>query len=296
MLKPTLDVAVNIVRRADGRVLLAERTPRQISAGFWELPGGKVDPGESPAEAARRELAEEIGIRAVTFAPAIRYDHAFRTRRLRLHFFRVAAWEGTPHGREGQRIAWVDPTDPDVAPILPSNERVLLALGLPAHYAVLRVTGSVGAALQRLPALLDAGVRLIGVDAPDLPADQRVLLARRVEESARTRGARVLVFGPALEARRAGVLGPHTTVEALARTAARPPVRLWIADCADERDLAKAIALGADAAVVADAGGTGNLARLVASASIPLYAAGAATEDALAVALRDGAIGIAAAA
>ena len=46
-----VDVAACIVRSPDGRVLMAERTAGQISPGFWELPGGKVDPGETPRAA-----------------------------------------------------------------------------------------------------------------------------------------------------------------------------------------------------------------------------------------------------
>jgi 8-oxo-dGTP diphosphatase len=296
MSTPPIDVAVNILRRADGRVLLAERTPRQISAGFWELPGGKVDPGETPDEAARRELEEEVGVRAVRLERAVRYEHAFRTRRIRLHFFRVLAWEGTPTGREGQRLAWIDPAAPDVAPILPSNDRILLALGLPPLYALTGASRDLGEFLNRLPALLATGVRLIGVDAPALSGDQRVALARRVNALAAKRGAQVLLFGSALDARRAGVLGAHSRAQDLSRLTARPPVRLWIASCAGESDLATAIALGADAAVLTGGGAGESLRRLAASASIPVYAAGPATSDGVAAARQAGAIGVAAAA
>ena len=88
---------------------MAERTPGQVSPGFWELPGGKIDAGESAEQAAIRELDEEIGIRALAVRPWIAYEHVFPLRRIRLHFFKVERWEGTPHGREGQRLAWIDP-------------------------------------------------------------------------------------------------------------------------------------------------------------------------------------------
>jgi 8-oxo-dGTP diphosphatase len=296
MSTPPIDVAVNILRRADGRVLLAERTPRQISAGFWELPGGKVDPGETPPEAARRELEEEIGVRAVQVERAISYEHAFRTRRIRLHFFRVLTWEGTPVGREGQRLAWIDPSAPDVAPILPSNDRILLALGLPPLYALSGASRDPGDFVNRLPALLAAGVRLIGIDAPLLSADQRIVLARRVNALAAARGAHVLLCGTALDARRAGVLGAHSTPRDLSRLTARPPVRLWIASCASDRDLATATALGADAAVLTHTGQGEGLRQLAAGASIPVYATGPATSEGVTAARRAGAIGVAAAA
>ncbi|MBW3646140.1 MAG: NUDIX domain-containing protein, partial [Actinobacteria bacterium] len=67
--RPVVDVAVGVLRAPDGRVLLAERKAGKDAAGFWELPGGQVDPGESPAQAAARELLEEVGVRALELAP-----------------------------------------------------------------------------------------------------------------------------------------------------------------------------------------------------------------------------------
>ena len=78
-----VDVAACIVRSPDGRVLMAERTAGQISPGFWELPGGKVDPGETPRAAAARELNEEVGRSAEATRPWIAYEHAFPLRRVR---------------------------------------------------------------------------------------------------------------------------------------------------------------------------------------------------------------------
>ena len=131
MSSPVIEVAVAVVQDDRGHVLLAERTARQVAAGFWELPGGKIDSGESASAAAVRELDEETGIHATAFRPWLCYVHAFPTKRVRLHIFRVERWRGTPVGREGQRLAWVDPAEPGVAPLLPSNARAMFALGLP---------------------------------------------------------------------------------------------------------------------------------------------------------------------
>jgi len=101
MTMPVVDVAVCVVQKPDGQVLLTERTPRQVAAGFWEMPGGKIEPGETPAQAAARELQEETGLAATGLTPWIAYEHQFNTRRLRLHFFRTRAWQGTPRGGRG---------------------------------------------------------------------------------------------------------------------------------------------------------------------------------------------------
>jgi 8-oxo-dGTP diphosphatase len=303
---PFTDVAVSIVRSPDGRLLMAERTARQLSAGFWELPGGKIDPGETPQAAAVRELHEETGVQALEVRPWIRYEHVYRTRRLRLFFFRIERWAGVPEGREGQRIAWVDPAAPDVAPILPSVARLLAGLSLPALCAVAHVQrqGGPRRCLERLAVALHSGLKLIQVREPGMAPDQRIAFTRQVDALARPFGARVLLAGSALEARRAGLSALHSTAAELRRLHARPPVQLWMASCHDAHDLERATVLGADAAVLTtvlpcpahparDALGWEGLRQLATKASLPVYAGGEVSAAELATARAAGAVGIA---
>lgn len=304
-----IDVAVNVVRDASGRVLLAQRTPRQVSAGFWELPGGKIDGGESAALAAQRELEEEIGIHAQRLVPWMVYEHAFPTKRVRLHFFRVEQWRGRPHGREGQQLAWVDPAAAHVAPLLPSNVRALALLALPPLMAVTRSAdlGGPQALLARLPALLAAGVRLIQVREPTLSGDQRVQFARRVRALAAPFGARVALHGTPLETRLAAIEGMHSSATDLRRFAARPAVALWSVSCHTAEDLRRAQALGADYVLLSPVRRTasheGNaplgwegLARQAACTPLPVYAQGGVSAADVARARAAGAVGVAVAA
>ena len=57
-----IDVAVGVLIDADGRFLMTSRPEGKVYAGYWEFPGGKVEPGETIEQALRRELHEEIGI------------------------------------------------------------------------------------------------------------------------------------------------------------------------------------------------------------------------------------------
>jgi 8-oxo-dGTP diphosphatase len=308
---PVVDVAVGVVRAADGSVLLAERTARQISAGFWELPGGKIDPGETPAQAAARELAEEVGIESRKLRPRITYDHTFRTKRVRLHFFDVLEWAGTPNGREGQRLAWVDPGRPRVAPILPSNARVLASIGLPRLCFASRESDEPAAFLRALPQALSAGVRFVLVRASRLAPDQRMAFARRVDTLAAPFGAQVLLAGKPLEAQRAGVAGLLSCGCEVSRVSARPAVSLWAATCSTQADLARALALGADLIVASpvyggaqaeghaepEPGGTApigweGLRRLAEICPIPVYADGGTSAADLSRAGRAGAAGV----
>jgi len=113
-----------VLIRPDGAFLLTSRPPGKVYAGYWEFPGGKVEPGESIEVALARELHEEIG---VSIAGATRwrveefdYPHA----RVRLHFCKVRDWSGELHMREGQQMAWqtlpvrVQPVLPGTLPVL----------------------------------------------------------------------------------------------------------------------------------------------------------------------------------
>jgi len=291
---PSVDVAVGIVRAGDGRLLLAERTARQVAPGFWELPGGKIDPGETAEQAVARELDEEIGIVARSLRAYTTYEHAYKTKRVNLHFFYVDEWTGNPHGREGQRLAWVDPAAPGVAPLLPSNERVLTALGLPARY--LLTPGCDPRCAERflaaLPETLEAtGARLVGVSEPHLPPDQRVAFARRVAAMAETYGARTVVEGTALDARRAGVAALQSASLDLRRLPARPQVSFWVAACRNAKDVESATVLGADALLLTT--DEEAPARAASAAAMPFYLETGSAPDARARARRMGAVGVA---
>jgi 8-oxo-dGTP diphosphatase len=256
-----VEVAVAVVCNSAGEVLLAERTPRQVAAGFWELPGGKIEPGETSLQAAARELAEETGLHATALRPLMRYDHAFPTKRVRLHLFTVTDWRGTPNGREGQRLAWADPALPSVAPILPSNTRVLTVLGLPKTLDIIDLT--------EIHAKLAAGARLLSMQATRLAPDQRVAVARRISAIAQGFGAKTLLAGSALEADRAGATGLHSSAASLRTLTTRPQVKLWSVAVENAADLSRASALGADLALLSSP----LAAALPAPLDLPLYVA-----------------------
>lgn len=289
MALPVVDVAVSVVRSPEGRVLLAERTAGQVAPGFWELPGGKIDPGETPSQAAARELEEEIGIVPTSLSPWMTYEHAFRTKRVRLHLFRVEGWRGNPHGREGQRLAWVDPAAPAVGPVLPSNDRAVAALGLSP---VLLDVDPTHVTAGQLRAALQGGARMILLRAAKLSGDQRLGLARRMIEVARSHNAVVLIDGALTDARRAAVEGLHSSADRLSQITERPAVRLWSVCCRDAEDLARAEALGADLAVVPRSSGWDGLRRLAADSPVPVYAIGGLSAADLPTARAAGCAGI----
>lgn len=124
--RAAVEVAVGILIRPDGRFLLTSRPPGKVYAGYWEFPGGKLEPGESVEQALARELHEELGL---TVDPAdvrrwreqlVDYPHAL----VRLHFCRVTAWQGELQMREGQSASW-QRLPVQVAPVLAGTLPVL---------------------------------------------------------------------------------------------------------------------------------------------------------------------------
>jgi 8-oxo-dGTP diphosphatase len=118
------EVAVGILVRADGQLLLCSRPEGKVYAGYWEFPGGKVEPGETVAQALRRELHEELGI---DIGPAYVWrtsTHEYAHAHVRLNFCKVFEWQGDIQMREGQTSAWqgfpltVSPPLPGAYPVL----------------------------------------------------------------------------------------------------------------------------------------------------------------------------------
>jgi len=123
-----IDVAVGILMKPNGDVLLGSRPEGKPYAGYWEFPGGKVDPGETILEALKREFMEELGVRVLSAEEWCGVEHVYEHAHVRLHFFISREWEGEPRSLEGQAFAWqgevsVEPLLPATIPLLQWIER-----------------------------------------------------------------------------------------------------------------------------------------------------------------------------
>ena len=122
--RKTVDVAVGVLLRADGAFLLTSRPEGKPYAGYWEFPGGKVEAGEDIRSALERELREELGIQVREASPwrdeVVDYPHAL----VRLHFWKVSAWDGPLRMLEGQSFAW-EQLPVVQTPVLPGTVPVL---------------------------------------------------------------------------------------------------------------------------------------------------------------------------
>lgn len=299
-----LDVAVAVLQREDGRVLLAQRPAGKPWQGYWEFPGGKIEIGEDASSALARELHEELGVDPDRVYPWVTQEYAYPDKRVRLHFYRVLAWHGQLHGREGQSMSWENPTAIKIGPLLPANDKVLRALSLPSFYAITNVK-KYGETefMQRLEAALEKGVRLVQVREHDMAPEQLKSFARRVVALAHDHDARVLINSDEALAQRCGADGVHLTSEQLRQRKERPGTRLWAASCHDAAELAQAAALEADFVVLSpvlptpthpEAAGMGweKFAGLVISYPLPVYALGGMKPELLDTAMKHGAHGV----
>ena len=116
-----ITVAAGVLRREDGRVLVARRPRGKHMAGAWEFPGGKVRQGETPRRTLDRELREELGISVRRSTELMNYEQQYPDRLVELHFFAVEDYDGSPGGREGQEICWEYPENLGALGFLPAD-------------------------------------------------------------------------------------------------------------------------------------------------------------------------------
>jgi 8-oxo-dGTP diphosphatase len=314
-----LHVVAGILRDAQGRVLLARRPEGKADAGLWEFPGGKVEPGEAPLDALRRELHEELGLHVVDGEPLIRVPVSAAGHgapvRLRLDTWQVSAFEGEPVAHEHAALAWVSVDALDRYPMPPADRPVVAALRDPGLALITPEPGEGPEAetawLAAVERALAGGIRRVHLRLRDERAALRARLAAELAPRCREAGAALFVHGDAPLAAELGV-GLHWRAGQLRRAEAaeqtgqhREAGGRVCAAVHDADELALAEALGVDDLLLGPVkptathpGQTGlgwsAFERLRARTALPVWALGGLRPDDLPEARRHGAQGVAA--
>jgi 8-oxo-dGTP diphosphatase len=294
-----IEVAAAVIQRADGAFLLAQRPAGKVYAGYWEFPGGKIEPGEPADNALARELHEELGIDIGPAFPWMTRVFTYPHGTVRLNFFRVREWKGEPQPREDQAISWQAPGAPMVAPMLPANAPVLASLALPAEYAITNAAHyGIPGMRARIERRLQQGLKMLQIREPDLDRSGREAFTRDVIRLAHDYGGKVLV-----KAAFPGADGIHFTAADLMKLKERP-AGMVAASCHTRAELEQAMRLELDFAVLgplrekstadkSPALGWRRFAELAQGATLPVYAIGGLTRVDLEDAWRAGAHGLA---
>lgn len=129
--KPPVECAGAVVRDAAGRLLLVRRG-HEPALGSWSLPGGRIEVGESPAEAAAREVAEETGL-IVEIGELLQtvdlWDGGYR-----VHDFAAAVVGGTLRaGDDASDVRWCGIDELDALDLSPDLVDELRRMGVVPH-------------------------------------------------------------------------------------------------------------------------------------------------------------------
>ncbi|GAA5444246.1 8-oxo-dGTP diphosphatase [Microbulbifer sp. NBRC 101763] len=130
-----IHVAVGVVSRDDGKILIARRPDHLHMGGRWEFPGGKVEEGESVQQALSRELREEVAIEITELVPLVEIRHEYPEKTVLLDTWQVTAFTGEAMGQEGQETAWVAVQELDNFQFPDANQAIIEAIKTAAPFS-----------------------------------------------------------------------------------------------------------------------------------------------------------------
>lgn len=309
-----LQVAVGVVKNAAGQVLISRRAPSLHQGGLWEFPGGKIEAGESAAQALHRELNEELDISIGAPTPLITIRHDYPDKAVQLHVFLVEHFQGTVKHCHGQPVQWVDLSELSRYSFPAANRPIITAARLPPRYAIWDDADEVEL-LIRLKKILAKGIRLVQARLKALPINRAEAYLAEASSLCRQQEAVLLINSDVAFANEAAndlkarfdtlIDGIHLTSRHLMAMEKRPESYHWVAaSCHNRQELLHAQKIGVDFVVLAPVLATAShpgatplgwdlFSELVAQVNFPVYALGGMSENCLASARRAGAQGIA---
>ncbi|MGE0763672.1 MAG: 8-oxo-dGTP diphosphatase MutT [Bdellovibrionales bacterium] len=119
-----IPVVTALIQR-EGKILVGQRPEGQSLAGVWEFPGGKIELGETPEEALKRELQEELGIDAEIGELALASTHSYGATGIILLFYRVHFWKGELRSVHHTNLKWLEPRDLTKWTLPEANRKIL---------------------------------------------------------------------------------------------------------------------------------------------------------------------------
>ncbi len=291
--RPALKVVAAVIRRNDGRILIARRPTHLDQGGLWEFPGGKREPGEARLAALARELDEELGIDVRRGTPLLSLEHPYPDKDVHLDIWEIAQWRGEPSGREAQTIRWIAARELGNFKFPAANTTIITAAHLPRLLIMLSAAFVArGNFIQTLEGYLRSGFTAFVLPACAPPTREAcAVLAKEYE-------ATIHLADPAGGAALPDGLGLHLNAADLSRAVEciqeAPAPSGLSASVATMEDFYRAREIGADWIVLSGAQGkllrdlSSDLRSTVEAEKVPTYKSATFDSDEYADALRDG--------
>lgn len=332
MTKKAIHVVAAVIVGVNDEILIAKRLANAHQGGLWEFPGGKVEPGELPANALIRELQEELGITATKYHPLIQIHHDYPDKSVFLDVWKVTEFKGDPlggtdrngsesRGLEGQLVQWVPVTELHQWQFPAANIPIVQAAQLPMDYVItpdLNIpkgelsleSNEVQLFLGNIEKALKQGGCLIQLRTKSLAEDLKVELTHKVQALCESYDATLMLNSDLrglydVQVGNATNVGLHLTEAGLRATEEKPKGYRYVsASCHDAESVRMAELLNLDFITLspvafthshpaAEPLGWDAFSTIVYNARLPVYALGGMRLDDKQRAIAAGAQGIA---
>lgn len=307
MKNQVVHVAAGVIINRDGEVLIAKRPDGKHQGGLWEFPGGKIEPDESVQDALKRELHEELGIDIQHTHPLIRVHHDYPDKSVLLDVWKITAFTGEAHGKEGQPIKWINTGELNQYDFPAANQPIIKAAQLPDRYMITGEYKSLNEAVEHLKKRIKQGITLIQFRANYLPDDEYLAWSTRLMEMCRSLHAHLILNRDLEIVKQLNPDGIHLSAQNVKTCQSRPVSKQqWLsASVHNEQELERALRIDVDFVVVApvlktqthpeaESLGWDRFRLISEKATCPVYALGGLSIEHMDLACINGAQGIAA--
>lgn len=302
------NIVIGVIYNEDhDKILLSRRRIDSHQGGLWELPGGKINPGELPTRALGRELAEELGIIIGNTHPLTMIEHDYADKAITIRVIVVDSWSGGLHGKEGQLVEWVRVDDLPSRPMPAANSHLIRLISLPSLYLITPdKTDYDQKFFLRTRDFLKHGLGMLQfrTKSPDVSGHQYVV--RKLVEECEKYSSKLIYNGTAEQAEHLGAHGVHLNSDRLMKLQKRPlgEDKWVVASCHNRQELQHAVKTGVDFCVLSpvhassshplqDGIGWNQFQSITNESCLPIYALGGVKVEELAVARNHGAHGVA---
>ncbi len=281
-------VALGIVKDRQGKILVTRRNPNSHLGGRFEFPGGKLEGGESPKAALKRELKEELNLELRQCQPLIQIPYSYPDMDVFLDVFLVTEFTGNPCGNEMQTIYWKEISELENLDFPDANHGIIRALQLPRLISVTPSVNQNPAFLQHFERTVkQERISVIHLRSHELDTLQYLRLAKTCLEICQQHLTRLVLNSKPEFLEKIDAAGLHLTSRRLLATHERPLGKDYLvsASCHDLGEVRHASGIGLDyiflgpvleKTIITGASPLGwrNFFELAQRSSIPVYAIG----------------------